>query len=81
MVCAPRSAIVSKYSHHIARLPMNDTAIAAMLAAFQSSPANVEPVTVTDSPSAMRMNSEQRSAMWPPSTFQSSVVERPRPGV
>lgn len=81
MVRAPRSAILSKYSHHIARLPMNDSAIAAMFSAVQSRPANVEPVTSTDSPSAMMMNSEQRSAMWPPSTFQSLVVERPRPGV
>ncbi len=81
MVWLPRSAMVSKYSHHIARLPMNDNAIAAMLAGLQSSPAKVEPVTSTDSPSAMMMNSEQRSAMWPPSTCQSSTVERPRPGV
>ena len=33
-----------------------------------------------DSPSAMMTNSPQRSAMWPPSTIQSVVVERPSPG-
>ncbi len=40
----------------------------------------VVPVTTIDSPSAISTNSEHRSAMWPPSTFQSCTLERPRPG-
>ena len=49
--------------------------------AIHGSSANVAPVTRIDSPSAMMTNSPQRSAMWPPSTSQSAVVERPSPGV
>src|SRR5688572_33509677 len=44
------------------------------------SSANVAPVTSSDSPSAMMMNRPQRSAMWPPSTFQSATDDRPSPG-
>ena len=43
-------------------------------------PANVAPVTRIDSPSAMMTNSAHRSARWWPSTSQSTVCERPRPG-
>jgi hypothetical protein len=42
--------------------------------------AAVAPVMRIDSPSAMMTNKLQRSAMCAPSTFQSAVVERPRPG-
>src|SRR6476646_4262532 len=50
---------------------------ARMLSAVQSSSANVAPLTTTASPSAMMTNSEQRSAMWPPSTAQASTDEKP----
>ena len=69
-----------KYTTHMAALPMKQLAKAASVAAFQGRPARVWPVIRIDSPSAMMMNNPQRSAMWPPSTFQSAVVERPRPG-
>ena len=39
------------------------------------------PVSTIDSPSAIMMNSWQRSARWPPSIVQSLVSDRPRPGV
>ena len=42
--------------------------------------AAVAPVTRMDSPSAMMTNNAQRSAMCAPSTRQSVVPERPRPG-
>ena len=51
------------------------------MAAVQSILAKVAPVTRIDSPSAMMMNRPQRSAICAPSTSQSAVVERPRPGV
>ena len=54
--------------------------IAGGVSTFHSSSANVAPVTSKDSPSAMMMNKAQRSARWPPSTSQSSIIERPRPG-
>lgn len=46
----------------------------------QSRPPKVAPDTKRVSPRQMIMNRPTRSAMWPPSTFQSAVVERPRPG-
>jgi hypothetical protein len=52
-----------------------------MVVAVQGSSANLAPVTRIDSPSTMIMKSPQRSAMCAPSTSQSAVVERPRPGV
>lgn len=48
-----------------------------MLSAVQSSSAKVAPLTTTASPSAMMTKSEQRSAMWPPSTAQASTDEKP----
>ena len=48
--------------------------------AFHVSSANVAPVTSSDSPRAMMMNSAQRSARCAPSTSQSVVDERPSPG-
>ena len=53
---------------------------AATVDASQGRSAKVAPVTRIDSPSAMMMNRAQRSAMCPPSTSQSLVVERPSPG-
>ena len=43
-------------------------------------PAAVAPVTSIDSPKAMITNSALRSAMCAPSTRQSMVPDRPRPG-
>src|SRR5512138_1493403 len=53
---------------------------ATRIGASHVSSANVAPVTSSDSPSAMMMKSEQRSAMWPPSTFQSATDDAPSPG-
>jgi hypothetical protein len=39
------------------------------------------PVTTIDSPNAMITKFWQRTAMWPPSMFQSVVIERPIPVV
>ena len=60
---------------------MNDTAKAAIVGGVHGRLANFAPVTRINSPSAMMMNSPQRSAMWLPSMSQSAVVERPSPGV
>src|ERR1700733_5972063 len=43
----------------------------------QGRSANVAPVTTMDSPSAMMMKPAQRSAIWPPSTAQSSIEDGP----
>ena len=51
-----------------------------MVGALHALSANVAPVTTMDSPSAMMMNSAQRSAMWPPSTSQSPMGVAPSPG-
>ena len=58
-------------------LPTSAETKAAMFCALQVSSAKVVPVTTMDSPSAMMTNSEQRSAMWPPSTAQDSIEEKP----
>jgi len=61
-------------------LPSNATRKAATVGAVHAVSAKVVPVTTMDSPSAMMMNSAQRSAMWPPSTSQSLNAEAPKPG-
>src|SRR3954453_5562377 len=61
-------------------LPTSAETKAKMLSAVQSSSAKVAPLTTTASPSAMMTKSEQRSAMWPPSTAQASTDEKPSLG-
>src|SRR5262245_5195738 len=61
-------------------LPSTALKNAINVGASHVSSAKVAPVTSSDSPSAMMTNSEQRSAMWPPSTFQSATDDRPSPG-
>src|SRR5918995_649317 len=61
-------------------LPTTALKNAVVVGASHVSSANVAPVTSSDSPSAMMMKSPQRSAMWPPSTFQSATADRPSPG-
>ena len=51
-----------KYSHHSAAVERNASANATTRAVVDSSWAVVAPVTTTDSPSAMMMNSWKRSA-------------------
>src|SRR5216683_3651910 len=67
--------------HHIARLPIKADAKATTVSVVQARSANVAPVTTMDSPSAMMMNPAQRSAMWPPSTTQSSIEDAPYFGI
>src|SRR6185503_10825733 len=80
MRCCARSAPLSKYSHHMMMLPSTALKNAISVGASHVSSANVAPVTSSDSPSAMMTNRAQRSAMWPPSTFQSVTEDRPSPG-
>src|ERR1700733_8884571 len=49
---------------------MKADANAPTVSMVQVSSAKVAPVTTMDSPSAMMMNPAQRSAIWPPSTYQ-----------
>jgi hypothetical protein len=62
-------------------LPTSAARNALIFSGVQASSARVAPLTTMASPSAMMMNSEQRSAMWPPSTAQASTEENPSPGV
>ena len=72
----------SKYSHHSATEPANDTTNAATVAAVMCRVADrVAPMMTIDSPIAIRMNPWHRSAKWPPSIVQSAVRDRPRNGV
>ncbi len=61
-------------------LPSTALKNAVSVGPSQVSSANVAPVTSSDSPSAMITNNAQRSAMWPPSTFQSVTEDLPSPG-
>src|ERR1700733_10712492 len=54
---------------------MNDDRKAVTVALGQTRSAKVAPVTTMDSPSAMMMKPAQRSAMWPPSTYQSATED------
>src|SRR6202000_3178168 len=62
-------------------LPTNADAKARTFSVVQARSANVAPVTTMDSPSAMMMNPAQRSAMWPPSTYQSITDDAPYLGI
>src|SRR3990167_834083 len=65
----------------MATLPVKAAKKAAVLARVHSRPAKLTPVTRIDSPKAMMRKRPQRCAICEPSTCQSLVVERPRPGV
>src|ERR1700687_4581024 len=54
---------------------------AVTVALVHARSAKVAPVTTMDSPSAMMMNPAQRSAIWPPSTVQSSIEDAPYFGI
>src|SRR3982074_462341 len=60
---------------------MKADAKALTVSAVQARWAKVTPVTTMDSPSAMMMNPAQRSAIWPPSTVQSSSEDAPYFGI
>jgi hypothetical protein len=49
--------------------------VGAIALVFHASPADIAPVTSSESPSAMVTNNAQRSAMWLPSTFQLGLNE------
>ena len=57
--------------------PISAETKARMLLAVHSSSANVAPLTMMASPSAMMTKREQRSAMCAPSTAQASTDEKP----
>ncbi len=65
----------------MAMLPASTATKAIRFSADQASSANVAPVTMTDSPSAMMTKSAQRSAMWPPSITQSATEDAPYRGI
>ncbi len=60
---------------------MKADAKALTVSVVQARSANAAPVTTMDSPSAMMMNPAQRSAIWPPSTAQSSIEDAPYFGI
>src|SRR5258708_11485119 len=60
---------------------MKAEATATTVSVAQVRSAKVAPVTTMDSPSVMIMNPAQRSAIWPPSTVQSSIEDAPYPGI
>src|SRR6202035_4075574 len=60
---------------------MNADTNAVTVSRVQDRSANVAPVTTMDSPSAMMMNPAQRSAIWPPSTYQSATEDAPYFGI
>src|SRR6266481_1553768 len=62
-------------------LPRNAETKALTVSAVQVRSAKVAPLTTTASPSAMMMKPAQRSAMWPPSTYQSATDEAPYFGI
>src|SRR3990170_2571834 len=60
---------------------MKADANAVTVSAVQLSSEKVAPVTMMDSPSAMMMNSAQRSAIWLPAMAQSAIEDAPYFGI
>src|SRR6202051_2124515 len=54
---------------------------AVTVAVVQARSGKVEPVRLMDSPSAWMMNQSERSAKWPPSTYQSAPDDAPYFGI
>src|ERR1700694_5772368 len=65
----------------MARAPIKADTNPTTVSVVQARSANVAPVTTMDSPSAMMMNPAKRSAIWPPSTVQSSIEDAPYFGI
>lgn len=80
MVSDPASCASLKNSHHMAMVVTKADTKAATTGAVHVSSANVAPVMMIDSPRQMMTNRPTRSARCAPSTSQSVVLDRPKPG-